>query len=49
MKNLSEMKNDVELKLDMEFQVKIKKYLDFMKLLSNCIEVIVPVSMFDVR
>ena len=47
MKNLSEMKNDMELKLDMEFQSKVKKYRGFMNLLSNCLSTIVPTSMFD--
>lgn len=47
MKNLSEMKNDVELKLDMEFQAKVKKYRGFMNLLSNCLSTIVPATMYD--
>ena len=47
MKNLSEMKNDVKLKLDIEFQSKVKKYRGFMNLLSNCLSTVVPTSMFD--
>lgn len=47
MKNLNTMRNDIELKLDKEFQAKLKKYRDFMKLISDCIAAIVPVSMFD--
>lgn len=47
MKNLSEMKNDVVLKLDEEFQAKVKKYKSFMNLLSNCLSTIIPAILFD--
>lgn len=47
MKNLSEMLNDVELELDKEYQAKLKKYKTFMKLISDCFNVIIPSSVRD--
>lgn len=47
MKNLYTMKHDVMVKLDSEFQTKLKKYKCYMDLISKCFSALVPPEMFD--
>ena len=47
MKNLYTMKHDVMVKLDSEFQTKLKKYKRYIDLISKCFSALVPPEMFD--
>lgn len=47
MKNLYTMKHDIMVKLDSEFQTKLKKYKRYIDLISKCFSALVPPEMFD--